>query len=130
MKATELRIGNYVNFKDRKDILYCEVNEISLAGGTHIIRHFKEYGYEDDQPEIIEDLTPIPLTEDWLLKFEHESRSDGFYSKEDGSFRIRLFKHNNIFKYALSNWVTISLEYVHTYQNLYFALTGKELQIN
>jgi hypothetical protein len=80
---------------------------------------------------------PIPLTEEWLLKF-------GFKKDLDGSFvfgLLSMFKDKrlkqNVYIYTESTqslsdgqWVVINdlkLQYVHQLQNLYFALTGEEL---
>ena len=57
---------------------------------------------------------PIPLTEDWLLKFE-----DIFWITKDINGFFYWF--NGEKKY---------IKFVHSLQNIYFALTQKELTIN
>lgn len=59
------------------------------------------------------DENAIPLTEEWLLKFGVESIYDFKIYNDDG----------DVFYYA------VGCEYVHQLQNLYFALTGEELEI-
>ena len=59
---------------------------------------------------------PIPLTEDWLLKFGLKKGFVFFIDKEFNLF----FRGNFI----------IELRSVHQLQNLYFGLTGKELELN
>jgi hypothetical protein len=121
MKANELRIGNLVYLKS-KDAIY----EISSG---HDIEEI------DDAP-INFDAKPIPLTEEWLLKFGFE-----FYKKQ-----VSLNVGGELFNYAVKNeiiiWTDLKtgwtldgrinrkthwLNSVHQLQNLYFALTGEEL---
>lgn len=155
MKASELRIGNIVGFKNRTDC-YCTVQEITFAGGVHIFRFFKD-GTEDDQPECVEDLTGIPLTEEWLLKFgfKYQDRDvshnrgkierffiyDWFADGDNWSLEINLIprlKANGFFwllwdigggKEFVHLPHTCKLEFVHQLQNFIYSLTGTELTI-
>jgi len=111
MKANELRIGNWVRWN----------YEESSEGNVYPV----EYGYELDDiknnPNIVK---PIPLTEEWLLKFGFEY-SD--LNGDSGLWKIPPFqiygKYNQfIYDYRLD------VNYVHQLQNLYFALTYEELQ--
>ena len=137
MKPQELRIGNYVNFKDRNDILFCEVIGIDKSGYIHVIRNFND-GIQDDQPESIEDITPIPLTEEWLLKF-------GFL-KEEKKYDVSLLNTTTFWKNGLaltpiidgkrfrtemcSDYLSdINFDYVHKLQNFFFELKSEELTI-
>ena len=74
----------------------------------------------DDHWDMIK---PIPLTEEWLLKF-------GF--KKDNNFtwvnlEMELMQREDGFWIWLG--ADLYLEHVHQLQNLYFALTGEELII-
>lgn len=81
----------------------------------------------------IEDIKPIPLTEEWLLKF-------GFFTTKTGklidatlpNFRFSLHKSGNYdgFLFCEKDNVITNIDYVHQIQNLYFALTNEELKIN
>ena len=79
MKATELRIGNYVNIKNRfGEIVQIEINGISARQNVYD---------EDDSAFGCEELIPIKLTEEWLLKLLFLSNPyDDCYLKDD--FRI------------------------------------------
>ena len=72
-------------------------------------------------------IEPIPLTEEWLLKFGFEKNKNS-----DLYFRLNNYEYfieNGIIDNGYSRMNEISVKYVHQLQNLYFALTGKELEI-
>lgn len=121
MKANELRIGNWYNwYADGKNYQY-------------------QVKAEDFVNEIIENFDPIPLTEEILLKC-------GFFKCEDFDegglidYRYELHLFNGSISFT-SNWNTedciyVNLNqcgadvfYLHQLQNLYFALTGEELNV-
>jgi len=121
MKANELRIGNYVRIKE--------------DDGSNVITRF----YDDRKiwVNISEDasstfrfseLEPIPLTEEWLVKF-------GFTLMKETEYTINTFELNGVriwnkkgdFTQLIYDTDKIELKYVQELQNLYFALTGKEL---
>jgi hypothetical protein len=117
MKA-ELRIGNWVYPFD----------DINLVDSKNILRDCIQV-----QPKDFENTThlePIPLTEEWLERFGFENRNRDYFK---GSFCVqyadRIFDHNNIFFFGY-NGNSIEIKYVHQLQNLYFALTGEELNQN
>jgi hypothetical protein len=119
IKANDLRIGNLVRNNLSGEILKaCDV----LCDGINTDKiEGLNYGF----------IEPIPLTEEWLLKFGFEYRKeilfDGWYSKLINYNSIRIFKdENGFFKYYSS--ITY-IQHVHQLQNLYFALTGEELTI-
>ena len=105
MKASELRIGNWINDGDG-DFTVCRK---TLAHVEKFPNKFK----------------PIPLTEEWLVKFGFEKIKENTYSAPVVSFLI----YTNQKKYAVSFWQGNELEHVHQLQNLYFALVGEELTI-
>jgi len=107
MKASELRIGNWI-YNDRSRSQY-EVpsQEISLVG--YILDHYE----------------PIPLTEEWLLKF-------GFENNKLSVAGILEFVYHkgSVYIRGISGAIhPRDCQYVHQLQNLYHALTGEELTI-
>jgi hypothetical protein len=141
MKANELRIGNYVYELLVKD--NCFVNtEIQL----HTVGEYVISSVEKGRA------MPIPLTEEWLLKF-------GFIddNKEEREKYPRVFTHKSYVlnkfgivyemdksKYTLTDSIGFelgefsvflnqcfvkSIRYVHQLQNLYFIITGEELTL-
>lgn len=112
MKASELRIGNYVHFDDR------------------LLKFEFESGWNFDY------IKPVPITNVRLLNFGFKKEKSDIptFSKVYGEFIeddyehcliINLDKDNNF--YITINGVKLILKYVHQLQNLYFALTGTEL---
>jgi hypothetical protein len=120
MKTTDLRIGNLVLSKG----VPVQIEEIMWETVRYCFGEFP-----------IDYVEPIPITEDWLWRLGFERREGLFrLSKYWVEFRnfdrvgvkilFGCFQNNKIY-------ITDTLvytEYVHQLQNIYFALTGKELQ--
>jgi len=132
MEYTQFRLGNLLQDGVSKTLLkVIEVSEKDLT--TYVIDRsmfplksgwFTEY---------------IPLTEEWLINF-------GFHQDENGWHRMTVMPsinkeiltiHINSKTFVTSTFGDEALEpsyfkeckHVHQLQNLYFALTGKELNI-
>jgi hypothetical protein len=134
MKASELRIGNWVEVEG----FCCTVSELNITDVT-ITNHV---AYENDVFCLLGNgVEPIPLTEEWLLKFGFVKDAQIFdiqyYEKQflkAATLSIQLCngiceKRNAGIGYDLE-WIFIGdIIYVHQLQNLYHALTGKELTI-
>lgn len=71
----------------------------------------------------IDGLHPIPITEEWLLKFGFEKINSTWYGF--GNFRICI----SLDVEWGNNWMGIRLKYIHQLQNLYFTLTEYELEL-
>ena len=90
----------------------------------------------------ISDYKPIPLTEEWLLKFGFILEKDLVWLREDEKEYQVYRKNISIIdiKGSYYLWIGIEeddwysfewtkIEYVHQLQNLFFALTNTELEI-
>lgn len=137
MEAKELRIGNYVKlnavyqkYKDSVEPLFHEsqVLPISSIQEDNTIRLKKNTSHGDSIGCFpISYINPIPLTEDWLIKFGANKYSEYFelghteWYKEEDYFKPKSYYFADGFKDGFK------LKYVHQLQNLYFALTGEEL---
>ena len=137
LSAKELRIGNLVSFNHKWDIL-CTVKQIQQDS--------VRVSFET-QPNLMNGLTthpdnyiPIRLTEEWLINFgfEKAKHSHGYDCYIKDGFDFDIVSHGRYWVLAIytDESCTDSLyfahgrfEYVHQLQNLYFALTGKELTI-
>ena len=115
MKTTELRIGNLISWISSENIE--KVMKIDLK-------------YVNEVSE--KDLSPIPLTEEWLLKFGFENQQ----IELDYPDKLLIISATVGGKYYFylddadgSTFGLNYIQYVHQLQNLYFILTGTELEI-
>ena len=130
IQASELRIGNFIgmNLEEYPNNFFTalEIGEtmkvyeglITLKGAI-IKRVETSFMYVDD-------FEPIPLTEDWLVRFgfevyEFDHKENQYRFKE----RLIVIRDGCFIDYGSS----VSIKYVHTLQNLIFALTGTELTL-
>lgn len=127
MKANELRIGNFVTIAHETNAPIIEVLSIAnkfvnVFGGNS--------GYD------IDFCLPIPLTEEWLLKFGLKDAS-GYgkatgdtYALSIGRFELVTVDWSDKWHFVgLKGAKYIPIKSVHQLQNLYFALTGEELEV-
>lgn len=100
MKANELRIGNWVFNKAHERTQLKEV--------------YSDCSVYDS----------IPLTEEWLKRFD-------WFSIDDDKYTFRDIEYYSISSngrlYFNCGYTATDIKYVHQLQNLYFALTGEEL---
>ena len=117
MKASELRLGNWVEQpNDGVTRVTAVLNDLQIKTET---------GYVDKY------CRPIPLTEEWLLKFgfetwETEVSLQIYDFWQLYNLKIAIYKGNF---YTDINAKKIFIKHVHQLQNLYFALTSEELTI-
>jgi hypothetical protein len=131
LKATDLRIGNYVEIRETA-LLFDDINtsnnyfQISELGKC--LTRFNGFSHG----EYYKDIKPIELTEEWFLKFGFKSydtplgklfefRTGGYTWIIDifGNLHLDYSEYENIAK----------IQYVHELQNIYLALTGQELEV-
>lgn len=117
MKANELRIGNFIKLKE-----IVSSDSLIRVSTYHII----------DILNNSSKCEPVVITEEWLLNL-------GFIKDEEVGYRWYLEWDNCvIIAYDLDDkcirvsdtWEFGKREYVHQLQNLYFALTGVELELS
>lgn len=124
MKASELRIGNLVNdngYNSIIGVIDSHYHSIQISGSPRTIA--------------LETIEPIPLTEEWMLKFgfkPSEAKTAKKYIYYSDSYNFRKAKVICTEKYGsrvVIAGTVIEIKYIHQLQNLYFALTGKELEL-
>lgn len=133
MKANELRIGN----KIWRPCCYDEVVEIRESGiiGLDSLRGLLTYG----------EIEPIPVTEELLLKIGFKEKGNGYLHYRDNNDELSIkfglgyvfVNHANLIfnpEDVTETNYSSSLEFpntihLHTLQNIWHLLTGKELEI-
>lgn len=129
LKANELRIGNYLNYQGK----IIKVEGIHNRTIYHSDRQFDQVGVEKYIT-----FEPIPLTEEWLLRFgfekEHVTVNDiiiNIYRLGDYEISIYLQGNETQKGYYLPHSLQSRayIKYVHQIQNLYFSLTNNELKL-
>lgn len=122
MEANELRIGNYATDSIQTGAITVFNNDACVLKHKSGIVKCR-----------ISDLSPVPLTEEWLFKFgfirHHRDYSNGIiYIKnvpDNTKFEWGVYPNKLGSGIQIKN--RILLHSVHQLQNLYFALTGEEL---
>ena len=130
ISINELRIGNYVSeeilgmgkvSEIHKYALLIEADSLDSKGAECKTTFTINYQH----------IKPIPLTEEWLLKF-------GFKRYENGDANLgRCYSSPNVSllmwygqdRADVSFWQGDGFKYVNQLQNIYFALTNKELTL-
>jgi hypothetical protein len=120
MKSNELRIGNWITWKS--------------TGKIEMVEKVDVYGLHVCVNDVnIEDALPIPLTEEWLIRFGFEAdHNDYFFECEEhgveleASWSSRNQKTGESYGWHISEYKHV--KHIHQLQNLYFALTGEELE--
>ncbi len=120
MEATHFRLKNLV--QDKKGIL-CQI--VSLQNEFEDEKQITAWPPAGGHCLVTLPHRPIPLTEEWLIKFglEKDTETDYRWFLEDW---LAYDVDDNCIRIA-DSWEFGKLKYVHQLQNLYFALTGKEL---
>lgn len=131
MKANELRIGNWIQFR------YTET-PVRITLGDFV----REYNDEH-----LEDYEPIPLTEEWLIKFGFRKYKNGYIITPsmgmDYGYVIEHYEWRGDWAFGILyydpardcdidevyNFCGTGLKHVHQLQNLFYSLCGEELTI-
>lgn len=115
--SRELRIGNWISFGDAINQICCTHFDIANLVKMEILKE-ESAAYQ-----------PIQLTHKWLiaLGFKNASTGElGWYRIKTHDFEIDEIKINDV-SFFLS-CADIKIKYVHQLQNLFFAITGQELE--
>lgn len=135
MKASELRIGNFLEFS----------NGIQPTKTITVGRRFfssASIEKEDGDFEITSYYRPLKITEDWLFKYGFTSHNNNIYSKPFNDLNLKklvVYKYDDrATKWGIgfadyytgketSELLPTEIEYVHQLQNLWYCLVGSEL---
>jgi hypothetical protein len=122
MKANELRIGNLVQYKK---------GHLSIIDGIQDNTTISVLGVIDDYINGCYDVSNFngtPLTEEWLIKFGFKPDFQGNY--EEAYVISKFYEGFYFVDDRLGNFNVKPIHYIHEFQNLYFALTGVELELS
>lgn len=127
IQINELRIGNLIERNGiiaTIEVINNELDEVYFLG--------KDFYYSD----FCCNITPIPLSEEWLVKLGFSVINENSAGKRYGYVINGVFSSDLTFAF----WKTtkqagkffradLQIKHVHQLQNLYFALTGVELTV-
>lgn len=150
----ELRIGNFVYLPSLskaaygyENVPFCVEELFTEDGGYKVLCHCEtKEGYNCTEDAIISEIEPIPLTEELLLKcgfkktgdfaFEYKDDADLIFdapndwnNTDDYPVGISSIDPGYLAMYIPHGEVIIRCLYLHDLQNKFFAITGKELEV-
>lgn len=123
MRTNEIRIGNYLQGRSS----FVQVSRIYSEHAVGIGKG-DPYYVSGDRPC----LHPIPLTEEWLLRFGFELINNDYWQSRNLELKLHwtVNKNKMIPEFCEKRLITgYNFQHVHQLQNLYFALTGEELTL-
>jgi hypothetical protein len=127
IQANELRIGNLVKYGVHivpiKSIHKSYDNEVTVyVKLNEKLNHYCLY---------IDEVDPIQITEELLLKFGFEISNEGWFGyaeKNKVKFDISSLSEEIVLQDF--NGKRVAVKYIHQLQNLYYSLMQTELEIN
>ena len=139
INTKELRLGNlFANIEDDKLYKVTKINEDTIEGIC--INNMGWFG--EQHFHLIEQVLPIKLTEEWLLKFGFSDKDykNGYIGKDFKSGGIVLDfvlskpfskgEWNNAYTFDFEGHRFSKIEFVHELQNFYYCLTGVMLSLS
>ena len=125
----ELRVGSYVYLfrsitpSKITDIGYSEIEKDRYeAGGLSSGSVFRTY---------VDNLNPIPVTNELLIKCGFRKEKDSFYRADLGNIVLIQYGYYIQLMECTSETIpVVKIEFLHQLQNLYYSLTGRELEVN
>jgi len=136
MKASELRTENWVKYND----YYCLVGSIIQPSPLENQKYSDKWLLDLNIDGVItvplEDVEPIPLTEEWLVVLGCNNKTEHFGAV--GEFNWYELPNGMPINWVLSSkcWIriegidSVTIKYVHQLQNIYYVLTEEELKEN
>lgn len=133
MDSKQLRIGNLLKYEDE----VAPVNAVWSNGNFELHSDILQFWLIEKGDELCDG---VPITGEWLLKLGLEYTKGGGYDlghKYSKKYMPVLVEHEfsvEMIDYNTAVWLEgnnahVLIHYVHQLQNLYFALTGEELEV-
>jgi hypothetical protein len=137
MITSELRLGNFVTdefYESFKTIVKVEsINDKGINLEIEDDGNYPECAARWIEPYNRTDtLRPIPLTEEWLLKFGFQKLKQNIYIKynSDIDFSLAIYVRQECCDWSINGYTISTIKYVHQLQNLFFAMSNEELQLS
>lgn len=136
MKAQELRVGNFILGNTGVECVRMILGHEGYKNNPEIHEIYKHLiGVEENGNSYnLGEIKPIPLTEEWPLRFDNITPHRGWYSFSYGGGNgnvgviiIRIESYG-IFIEPCAGYRKL-IGTVHAFQNFIFALTGEELTL-
>lgn len=129
MKPQELSIGNYVRYNGSVVSVYAISNPTPNRSNHFDNKARVTLWCNGLIDATIDEIEPIPVTEELLEKYGFDEPCDGVYEHNYGEFEVT--------KEVENWWVTwnggsdfwFRIKHIHQLQNAYYLATGKELEI-
>jgi hypothetical protein len=155
MKSSEFRIGNLVEYNLSSGAFDddTELNPLKIItiGAEDCFHNYVRLSDGFNNSYDFDEIKPIHLTDEWMIKFGFIAE-DKRPSKDHGQYfskPIYDYKYSFAYAHFRNDWgfyhsytdapneednnkydlISCDIKYVHQLQNLYFALTGEELEI-
>jgi len=116
--SNELRIGNYLEYYIPTDDLGWQTTQVDWQDIRLCQEQNESFNLEN---------RPIPLTEEWLMKFGFNSKFSGY--RKVNLRLVNFLETETIYHVFFKNSLIKTIQYVHELQNVYFALTNTELTL-
>ena len=134
MNANELRVGNLANTSEMSGYNYQICRQGIIRTINNDSCNITPIKYSSPVVTVkFKNIEPIPLTEEWLLKFGFERFENEYYhSYKEVEICVQFYPFS-VGLCRRNDWAFLDryehIQYVHQLQNLYFALTGNELEL-
>ena len=139
MEAKKFRIGNLLTWKDQEDEGKAILTLTGIVLGDCIWLEWEwEDGESDNTDCDLDSIKGISITEDWLINFGFQNYHCWEYRWVTGGLQLietngywypAVFSHPEM-SHEDDQCVSLNrIKYVHELQNLFFAITGKELEL-
>jgi len=134
MIVSELRIGNYIRYRDEYDCVVCSLGHYFGTDKRHL--DDSKQGSLTGSDDLVE-YEPVRITEEWLVKFginksvKKLDRNGG----EDWFDITPVMVNDDVdnpewgYLFTMNGESLTVVKHVHQLQNLFFAITGEELSI-
>ena len=127
MTKEELRVGNHVNTDSKSELR----TVVEIRHSVVSVKYIRSDTNQPHQSMVEYDrLTPIPLTEEWLLKFGFRKMLiDNIYVFKYGKLELNRTGGEGFYTSTYKGNFLRFIINAHQLQNLYYTLTGEELTI-